>query len=93
MAANSQGNRASQGQILQGRILNTVHSHQAPIDYSHRHFVNLAATIVLLTLALASMWTIKAIDNQEKLQRCFNSGRKDCIPVAAPPRGMVQLVR
>lgn len=88
MAANSQGNQASQGQIL-----NAADSHPTTIDYSHRHFVNLAATVVLLTLALASMWTIKAIDNQEKLQRCFNSGRKDCIPVPTPPRSMVQLVR
>jgi hypothetical protein len=93
MAANSPGNQAGQGQILQGQLLNAARSRQPTIDYSHRHFVNLAATIVLLVLALASMWTIKAIDNQEKLQRCFNSGRKDCIPVATPPRGMVQLVR
>jgi hypothetical protein len=93
MAANPQGNQASQGRILQGRILNTADSIPTTVDYSHRHFVNLAATIVLLTLALASMWTIKAIDNQEKLQRCFHSGRKDCVPVATPPSGMVQLVR
>jgi len=88
MAANSQGNQAGRSPIL-----NAAGPTQSPIDYSHRHFVNLAATIVLLTLALISMWTIKTIDNQEKLQRCLNSGRRDCIPVAAPPRGMVQLVR
>lgn len=88
MAASPQGNQAGPSQILKA-----TRPHQSPIDYSHRHFVNLAATIVLLALALVAMWTIKAIDNQEKLQRCLNSGRKDCIPVAAPPRGMVQLVR
>jgi len=93
MAANPQGNQASRRQIPQGQLLNASRSRPPTIDYEHRHFVNLAATIVLLSLALVSMWTIKAIDNQEKLQRCFNSGRKDCVPMAAPPRGMVQLVR
>jgi hypothetical protein len=88
MAANSQRNQAGQAQIL-----NSADSIPVATDYAHRHFVNLAATVVLLTLALVSMWTIKAIDNQEKLQRCFHSGRKDCIPMAAPPTGMVQLVR
>lgn len=64
-----------------------------PIDYAHRHFVNLAAAIVLLLLAVASIWTMRAFDTYEARQRCINSGRKDCIPVAAPPKGMVQFVR
>ncbi|MDH7796499.1 hypothetical protein QBC99_002562 [Beijerinckia sp. GAS462] len=68
-------------------------SADAPIDYGHRHFVNLIATVVLLFLAVASIWTIRAFDSYETRQRCINSGRKDCIPVAAPPKGMVQFVR
>ena len=86
MAAESQGSQ-------EGRISDITGSNRQPVDYSHRHFVNLAATVFLLSLAIVSIWTINAFDRQEKLQRCINSGRKDCIPVAAPPRGMVELVR
>lgn len=63
------------------------------IDYGHRHFVNLAAAAFLLILAVLMVWTLKAIDQQENLRKCAASGRKDCIQIAAPPRGMVQAVR
>lgn len=62
-------------------------------DYAHRHFVNLAASAFLLVLAVAMVWTLKAIDSQESLRKCAASGRKDCIQIAAPPRGIVQAVR
>ena len=63
------------------------------IDYAHRHFVNLTAAIFLLCLAVLMVWTLKAMDSQESLRKCAASGRKDCIQISAPPRGMVQAVR
>lgn len=63
------------------------------VDYAHRHFVNLIAAAFLLCLAVLMVWTLKAMDSQESLRKCAASGRKDCIQIAAPPRGMVQAVR
>jgi hypothetical protein len=59
-------------------------------DYEHRHFVNLLAAIFLLVIAIAISWTIGAMDSYEKLQRCFNTGRRDCVQIA-PPRPAVQV--
>ena len=63
------------------------------VDYAHRHFVNLLSVVFLLVLAVAMVWTVKALDQQESLRKCFASGRKDCVQIAAPPKGMVQAVR
>ncbi len=63
------------------------------VDYGHRHFVNLLSLAFLLVLAVAMVWTVKALDAQETLRKCVSSGRKDCVQIAAPPRGMVQAVR
>lgn len=63
-------------------------------DYEHRHFVNLCATAFLLALGLCIGWTIKIFDEQQKLERCVLSGRKDCVEVFhRPPRGMVEIPR
>ena len=63
------------------------------VDYAHRHFVNLAATALLLLVATLGVWTIKTIDDQEALRKCLGVGRKDCVKIAAPPKGPVQPVR
>jgi hypothetical protein len=59
-------------------------------DYQHRHFVNLAAAAFLLLITIAVIWTVRAIDKQETLNRCFMSGRQNCIEIApANPRAGV----
>jgi hypothetical protein len=58
------------------------------VDYAQRDFVNLVATIFLLLLALVISWTVRAVTENERQQRCFESGRKDCVQIAAPPQGM-----
>jgi hypothetical protein len=63
------------------------------MDYGHRHFVNLLSVIFLLVLALAMVWTVKALDEQETMRKCFATGRKDCIKIDAPPKEMRQAVR
>ena len=55
-------------------------------DYAHRHFVNLAATAFLLLIAIAVIWTVRAIDKQETLNRCFLSGRQNCFDLPASTR-------
>ncbi len=55
-------------------------------DYAHRTFVNLAATAVLLFVAVCIVWTVRAIETQEKLQRCLASGRRDCVDIGGPAR-------
>ena len=79
-AANAGGLKASSSSVVE-------------IDYSHRHFVNLAAAAFVLLLAMLAVWAIKTIDEQESLRKCFSSGRKDCVRIAAPSKGPVQPVR
>jgi hypothetical protein len=58
------------------------------VDYAQRDFVNLVATIFLLLLAIVMSWTVRAVTDNERQQRCFESGRKDCVQIAVPPQGM-----
>jgi hypothetical protein len=53
-------------------------------DYAHRHLVNLVGTIVLLCIALATVWTAKAMQEYETRQACIDSGRRDCVPLDLP---------
>ena len=57
------------------------------VDYAQRDFVNLVATIFLLLLALMISWTVRAVTDNEKQMRCVESGRRDCVQIAAPPQG------
>ena len=58
------------------------------VDYAQRDFVNLVATIFLLLLALVISWTVRAVTDNEQQLRCVESGRRDCVQIAAPPQGM-----
>ena len=57
------------------------------VDYGHRHFINLVSVAFLLVLAVAMAWTVKAMDSQETLRKCFASGRKDCVQIRSAPQG------
>ena len=62
-------------------------------DYAHRHHVNLLAVAFLLVVALVIGWTLIAFERQQKLERCFSSGRRDCIPVESPPHSSLVIPR
>ena len=47
-------------------------------DYGQRHFVNLVATAFILALAIGMGLTMRAFDQQRSLERCLDSGRKEC---------------
>jgi hypothetical protein len=59
-------------------------------DRQHRVFVNLAAAVAVLVLALAAFWLMKTLDERRKLENCLSSGRRDCVeliePAAGPPK-------
>ena len=55
------------------------------IDYSHRNMVNLVGAIALLVIAIVLIFALNMIDDQRKLQRCVDSGRRDCMAVPTPP--------
>ena len=66
----------------------------APVDdtdYEHRHFINLLAIAFLLVIAGAIIWTVRAMDDYEHLQRCLNAGRRDCVKIETPPSTGVRL--
>ena len=54
-------------------------------DYAHRRTVNLVAAIALLVLAIILVAAMNMLDNQRKMQRCVDSGRRDCFAVPTPP--------
>lgn len=54
-------------------------------DYAHRRLVNLVAAIALLVLAIILVVAMNLLDNQRRLQRCMDSGRRDCLAVPTPP--------
>ena len=60
-------------------------------DYEHRHFINLLAIAFLLIIAGAIIWTVRAMDDYERLQRCLNAGRRDCVKIETPPSTGVRL--
>ncbi|MGE3245996.1 MAG: hypothetical protein AB7F96_02510 [Beijerinckiaceae bacterium] len=60
-------------------------------DYEHRHFVNLCATAFLLALGLCFAFTIRIFDDQQRLEKCLMSGRKDCVEIAHAPAAMIKL--
>ena len=60
-------------------------SPQDETDYAHRNTVNLVAAIALLVIAIGLVVALKMIDDQRKMQRCVDSGRRDCFAVPTPP--------
>jgi len=60
-------------------------------DYEHRHFTNLLAIIFLLAIAGAIIWTVRSIEDNERLQRCLNAGRRDCVKIETPPSTGIRL--
>jgi hypothetical protein len=45
----------------------------------HRAFVNLAAAIVILVLAISMIWILGLLDEKRKAEACIDAGRRDCL--------------
>jgi hypothetical protein len=48
-------------------------------DYDQRTLANLTATIALLLVAIAIVWTLQQIERESVLEGCVVSGRIDCL--------------
>jgi hypothetical protein len=57
-------------------------------DYQHRHFINLLAAATLLAIGFSVAWAVIEIDAYEANEKCLASGRRDCVLIYAPPRGV-----
>lgn len=79
--------RSLLSRLSPGRPL-APHAGPDETDYGQRHFVNLVSAAFLLFIALAITWTLIAVTEGEKQMRCVESGRRECLAVAAPPRSM-----
>jgi len=79
--------RSLLSRLASGRPL-APHTRPDETDYGQRHFVNLVSAAFLLFIALAITWTLVAVTEGEKQMRCVESGRRDCVTIATPPRGM-----
>ena len=60
-------------------------------DYEHRHFINLLAIVFLLAIAGAIIWTVRSMEDNERLQRCLNAGRRECVKIETPPSTGIRL--
>ncbi len=60
-------------------------------DYQHRNFINLVAVVVLLAIAIGVVWVVKAMEADEALNRCLETGRRDCVRIDAPPRQTIRM--
>ena len=47
-------------------------------ESEHRNFVNLAAVIAILVLAICAFWLLRTLDEKRKLEACLESGRRNC---------------
>jgi hypothetical protein len=55
-------------------------------DYRQRFRVNLIAGVAIIFLLALVFVTVKLFSDQQKLETCFASGRRNCVDIAAPPR-------
>ncbi len=63
-----------------------------PTDYEHRHFVNLLAAAFLLSIGIATVWTVEAMDEYEKERMCVEAGRRNCAELDIPQHWGVRLL-
>ena len=62
-------------------------------NYEHRHFINLLSIAFLLVVAVAIIWTVKAMEENERMQRCISSGRRNCVQLDVPqPAATVRML-
>ena len=54
-------------------------------DYERRMRVNIAVGLGLAALLGILIWSVQAVEESERLQRCYASGRRDCVPLKVPP--------
>jgi hypothetical protein len=45
---------------------------------------NIAALIAIVVLAIPGYWAFHAIDQERKLQKCLDEGRRDCLELVSP---------
>ncbi len=63
-------------------------------EQAHRDRVNVWAAIGIVLLLVAVVGIVKLFVNHEDLQRCVDSGRRNCASVQTAPReGVVTPVR
>lgn len=55
-------------------------------DYARRRRVNIAVGVGLSVLLFIFIWAVQALEENERLQRCLATGRRDCVKLTAPPR-------
>jgi hypothetical protein len=58
-------------------------------DYALRRRVNISVGIAAAVLLAILIWTVQWLAENERLQSCYASGRRDCTPLdipAAPER-------
>ncbi len=63
-------------------------------DYQRRQRVNIVVAITMVVLLGLLIWSVRALMENERLQACYATGRRDCEPLKIPPAdGPVQPAR
>jgi hypothetical protein len=58
-------------------------------DYRHRMRMNLLTLLIATLLIASGVWLTGKLVENRNLQDCFLSGRRNCAPIAVPPRPQV----
>jgi len=58
-------------------------------DYRHRMTMNLLTLVIAGILIAGGVWLSNKLIENRNLQDCFLSGRRNCAPIALPPRPQV----
>ncbi len=58
---------------------------QDPTDYGHRTRVNIIAGISISVILGILIWSMLWLAESERMQKCINSGRRNCEKLDIPP--------
>ena len=58
-------------------------------DYRHRMTMNLLTLLIAGILIAGGVWLSSKLIENRNLQDCFLSGRRNCAPIAMPPRSQL----
>ncbi len=50
-------------------------------DYDRRRRVNIVVGVGLCVLLFIFIWAVQALEENERLQRCLATGRRDCVKI------------
>jgi hypothetical protein len=55
-------------------------------DFESQTFVNVVVLVVAIVLAILAYWAFNALEHSRRLQRCLDSGQRNCVDYVNPDK-------